>query len=862
MTLKLKNITLANLDQVTVEPSASNVDRGYGRRFTVTMGNESKEVVFKELYKNAQRLLKDAKHRIKDLNEVSAFIAKLEDVENRAIVTYKGRGGWYKFRTFFHRFFGGAYRGSHLERLHKLQNKLTPLAQDDFTNFLSQHTRCLKALSSQGIEVDVNDKKFHVEWRENTLSIWDKTKPEDVTFFVLSIDGVDCNNIEAIATSCVPVFAAIEDKVQEQEVLDARRRSESNMRTAGFRDEFMQKFKSFNDLYPGNNILQAPIIIDGKNYSARSVASGLQIQEIGKSEGVLSIREGYSSFDGLADGIPDEFLPVIEEIQKRIETIQARIKRQLEEEITTLANLEGLSNDHEGFIKSAALLISQSLNSTFTIGDKKFDTWSIGDRLYIQEKSKKGSNHGLLQIERVNNGRSASYSIKFEGVIKDSIPDEVKHIFNAAVLEAYKTSSIYSGTNIQLRREGLDLIPEWHLNQFCSLGARSFRVAYTGERGRDAGGLKREYVGKLASTISSRKSLFAEADGALKIPRIVRDQEDSVLYCDLKEQEIYQNVGKLFSRCYNSRQTNGYYEDDLITTGRLFSDVVFKVAFPLSASDLNRPFAQQRDAQIRMAKIILAHLDSQGADTVKNVIKCFDLLEGNNLDACLSNPDRSDELQFPFYLLEDSVREAYEDENFGPDIDKIRANKDQFKEELFNKLMKDLPQVDELNGIALGSMLDPIYHIAVGMETELPNWNTLRAGSVARFSSKAQGSIDRDKIVSSIEYQGNNRDMNQKITWLKEWIREASDAEIQSFMKFVTGAASLAGTTKIKIDSQAQGKPFLSTSTCNMTIHMSDQMTYPTVGPGRWGADQWDNTKEAFIRNLKGSMSVEDFGNA
>lgn len=151
-------------------------------------------------------------------------------------------------------------------------------------------------------------------------------------------------------------------------------------------------------------------------------------------------------------------------------------------------------------------------------------------------------------------------------------------------------------------------------------------------------------------------------------------------------------------------------------------------------------------------------------------------------------------------------------------------------------------------------MLDPIYHIARGMQPGLPSWDAVRLDSIDAFSSKVQGSIDRDKIIASIDYQGYNGIVKEKITWLKEWIRESSDAEVQAFLKFAIGSASLPNAKRITVDAQFPQTPYLGASTCDMKIHMSDQKRYPN-----WGAEKWDNTKEAFIRNLKNAMSVEGF---
>lgn len=833
--INLNDIKLTDLTQLAVAPSASNMDRSYGRRFTVTIGDDTQEVVFKDLYQTARRLMKEAKFSsIKDLKEVNAFISKLEGVEKEAIVTYKARGDWYKFRSWFHRFFGGSFGGSHLDRLAKLHEKLLLGAKKDFSTFLKTYSHDFTALS-KGIEVEIEGKKFHVEWTKNsetegTLHIWDKSKPLDKATCELTLNKVTYQNFNTLTALIVPLFYSIGQLIIEE--------------SAALRDDFMKDFKSFQAMYPDYRILQEPIKIDGKIYSVNVYGNPPQLiiaNDYG--DDFLEIQDGKSSYNGIPDGIPVEFRPVLSQIQRTME------EKKLE--MATLGSCLNVYDDLEYFIRSVALLNNQFGYKKFTIivNASPFDVWRSDNNLNFQDKNKKGSNLGLLQIEITNCG------IKFEGVDVTAIPEEMKRSFDTVVLETYKRSSSYrmSGTtmNINVLRDGLDLMPEWHLNQLCSSGWETLKITYQGEQGFDLGGLKRDYIGKLVSSLSTRESLFGVADGSLKIPRVLGNAKSGILYCDHRQQEIYQNFGKLLLRCYNSISSQfDNYERDLITTGRLFSDVIFKVAFSLSENDLTVPFSQQKDAQISLAKTILTYIDKKSSDNVKNVIKCFELLEKNNLKTVLQTPDRSNEIQYAFYMLDETVRESYEDDAFGPDFEKIKANQDQFNNDLFNALMKDSTTVGELNGISIGSMIDPIYHMTMGMKGQL---DLIGSVGVEAFSSKVQGAIDKDTVIASIETRSYESTLKRKVQWLKEWLGEASDIEIQSFLKFATGSASLASKRKIIIDSY-NNTPFIKVSTCDMNIHISNDMQYRG-----WGVDTWDDTKESFIRNLKASISQEGF---
>ncbi len=640
MSLNLKSIQFDNLNQVKVSASASNVGRSYGRRFTVSIGENSKDVTLKDLYKKAQKLTKKATSA-SELNDVNSFIAKLENAETAAAKIYKDRDDCvYKFRSWFHRFFGGAFLGSHMDRFEKLHNKLLD--------------------------------KFEV-----------------------------MKNLEAVGT------------------------------------------------------------------------------------------------------------------------------------------ILGICDTPENLIKSVNLTLENLNNSTVNFGHKKFNVWVQDNTLNFQEKSKIGKENGLLQIKLEN-----QYTIIYEGEEKKSIPEEAKPLFNAVLLQMYKNSSVYRKDNfsdlyISIRREGLDLDPEWHLEQFC-MNPGSFVVKFVGEAGIDDGGLSREYVGKLASMISDRQGLFADVEGSLKIPRIVRANEDSVLYCNPNQIRVYNNFGKFIFRCYKS------HSSDSLTTGRLFSDALFKAAFSLSGSELKAGSIKNQEAQVRVAKILLNHLDDGGSNTIQNVIQCFNLLDCD-LDVV------SDQLKMALFLMGEETSEPYMDDNLDPDIEKIKSKSDQFKKDLFETLMKNSHIVDQLNQISLGSMIDPIFQIAVGMRDK--NWDSIRMDSVDNFSSKVQGSMDRVNIIESIDCESNNLNIIRKVEWIKEWIAETTDADVKAFLKFATGSTSLPSNQKpIYINVQLIPTPFPTASTCSSAVSISDQMRYH-----RWREDLWDDTKEAFIRNLQVSINTEGF---
>ena len=118
--LNLNSINFNNLSKIEV--TSASKDRPYGRRFKVKLEDGShQEVVFSDLFKKALDLLNKA-NTIDKRTDLQNFLYKLDRVENAAKDEYEKRSGLYKFRTFFHRLFGGAFLGSHSERLEYIIN--------------------------------------------------------------------------------------------------------------------------------------------------------------------------------------------------------------------------------------------------------------------------------------------------------------------------------------------------------------------------------------------------------------------------------------------------------------------------------------------------------------------------------------------------------------------------------------------------------------------------------------------------------------------------------------------------------------------------------------------------------------------
>lgn len=734
--LSLKAITLDNLSQVAVAPSDSNADRSYGRRFTVAIGNDSKEVVLKDLFKRAQKLAKKATSA-SELNEVITFIAKLETAETEAALIYKDRDDCvYKFRSWFHRFFGGAFLGSHLDRIEKLKNKVEGKQEklvESFKSFFEGNQPVFQSFLDKGFEVKINDQIFDVKG-EGSLS-----------------DGLTLN-----------------------------------------------------------------------------INNGLLVISLDPQKACTL------EYEGRADGFPPEVAIILSEISKEAD---ARVIKN-QEFLQSLTHVMGVSHR-----------LNANVTTQLNFEGKEYVISSYGwhNKLSIQETAHQGTLTGLLTINVVRE----AYEFEFEGNKVSSIPESVMPLFNAMVSEGYKQSSSYSQHGyIRIIREGIKHIPEWHLNQLCTCLDNDLSVHFQDERGADAGGVKRDYITTLAASLQDLKTLFAPIEGSLKLPRILRENQEPIFYCNEEEIQTYNNLGSLFSRCYSSAGSWVGFEIDLITTGCFFSDALFKAVLSLKESDFAASGHPQEEAYVKIAKALLKALDTEGTPAIKDVIKCLEVTQAS-LESILEANDMA--LYQAVLLAGEAI---YTDDNGDPDIEKIKSDPKKFIGDIRAAIFSDTSLSKNLKGVSLGAILDPVYQVSCGLRKAVPNsWNDFRRNDPVKVSEKIQGSVDRRNIVANITCFSFSSNVRKKAGWLKEWIgEEATEAELKTFLRFVTGGASLPAGKQIKIEAQAEGQPFPTVCTCGLGISVSDEMSYRN-----WNQDKWDGNKADFIRNLKQAMVVEGF---
>lgn len=123
---QIKDISLQNIDRIQL--ASASAGRNAGRRFSITCDGKKNEVIYHHLFQQAKQLYKIA-NSIDELKTLKGYVSKLRTLESSAIEEYDQRDCLYQFCTWFHRLFGEAFFGSHMDRVDTLDLKITDKLQ-------------------------------------------------------------------------------------------------------------------------------------------------------------------------------------------------------------------------------------------------------------------------------------------------------------------------------------------------------------------------------------------------------------------------------------------------------------------------------------------------------------------------------------------------------------------------------------------------------------------------------------------------------------------------------------------------------------------------------------------------------------
>ena len=427
--------------------------------------------------------------------------------------------------------------------------------------------------------------------------------------------------------------------------------------------------------------------------------------------------------------------------------------------------------------------------------------------------------------------------------------------------------------SIRVIRGGLKKYPEFHLQKFSQAIEEALkdnqRVAgltvsfltddLTQEAGIDQGGISRDFLDDLFGGLVQSSTLsFKPIEGtSLVLPHSKMSVESSKMcpLLDAKEKSLYQDIGKLIIYCYHSR---GEYKKYMI--GRRFDEALFNAALCLTAEEIDTPFEKLTlQTKLKMCQALLTVRTDTGMN-LDYLKKRLDWLAGfDRLDDHKISEAASDTL-LAACLPDDFTMNHLGDE---PDLEKIKHNKGEFKQFLIASIFTQIGSHGQF-----GAQLAPIHAIAQGMKSlcrlesmqklnDNSHWDkVIRPIGYQTFSNIVQGFLDRKKIADQIKepiffvYDHAAIEIEKKLKWLKEWIMDgkngATEEELKTFLKFLTGSSSLSSNIEISVQKQWSSTlyPVPIAHTCSYAMELAPQ-------PCSYGPEYNDHTKDNFIKCLK-----------
>lgn len=475
---------------------------------------------------------------------------------------------------------------------------------------------------------------------------------------------------------------------------------------------------------------------------------------------------------------------------------------------------------------------------------------------------------------RFNEGNGSIMSVWVDsqdtGFIK--IPFKFYPLIRAGLRQAFKESSVYkmegsAGVTINVLSPGLLAVPEYHVKELNRvilesitsgkkkpyLKTKFLRSNLTEGTGIDAGGLTKEFLDSLAQGITESKQLsFAKAkEGKIALARVI-DGNKAISTLTSSEADIYSELGKFMMFCFHSEPIVfdwGYTDySSVYALGKHFHPLMFRAILSLTKDEINTPFESlSEQTKLKLCDALIGD-DDQYNRRLLNVLK-NDVSSDKELQSVAE-----DLLGIEF------LRDEFLDDEGGVDLDKIKANKSKFKENVKFALLS--PPDQSAN---LGRQLAPIHAIAGGMlrynqalGMSINSNAPISSQQYLAFSTKIQGKLDRPTIINSFKDETHNAEIAKKVGWLKNWLAASTttEDEVRLFLKWVTGSTSFRQSDKIQIGSQGyfQSNPIPGTHTCFNQIDIS---------PVPCGFDDGlnDKSEEKFIECIRDAIQPSKTSN-
>jgi E3 ubiquitin-protein ligase HUWE1 len=302
------------------------------------------------------------------------------------------------------------------------------------------------------------------------------------------------------------------------------------------------------------------------------------------------------------------------------------------------------------------------------------------------------------------------------------------------------------------------------------------RIQYSNNPAVDMGGVTRDCWGKLTSALSQSglTALPMKQEGERFIPTL---SEDSNAVSKADQLKCYRGIGTVFAMSL---------KEENILTAKHFHPVLFKMMQTLTQEEIHRIPANLENAT------------DIPQDIYKKVFKTYV------------------QDQYPSMGITDEEVEQL----FNPDADLPQRIKDLGLE--LNTLQ------DLLNYIGFDQIVLPSLVMTQSMVGNLAGspiqWDMVRAIGSDALMEQIEGSLSKEKVLSSLEWQNSNPTIKAH---LEQWIEESSDQRLEQFVQAITGLPTLS-SNKLKINCHSDTNRLPAYHTCFNTIDLPNYSDYET----------------------------------
>ncbi len=325
-----------------------------------------------------------------------------------------------------------------------------------------------------------------------------------------------------------------------------------------------------------------------------------------------------------------------------------------------------------------------------------------------------------------------------------------------------------TGFRVTVSRSELTENPRKALDDFIQKLARelvpkhSLYVQFTGEAGIDASGLSKEFISLLFMHVTSTLHL-EKSDNGLFLPKLPMSDEDK---------KTYANLGAFMMFCLNA-----WHE---YPTGMVFDRGFFVALTQLKPKHLHQPCSELVATEEGFQELldIYVHMKSPTNATSADMQR----LKAYAGPFTVDTPEDTLKDAYEYAML------AYEDDMADLTIDNLKDNLPKLQQAVRQYIIET----------TLMPYLVPIIEVAKGMESSpygADVWQSICAMNADRLSEKIQGRLTKELVIAKLKFENVPP---EKQDWLLEWIHNASQDSLKTFVYGMTGSYAL-GTKDLTV---------------------------------------------------------------